>query len=430
MSDIIVYGKGKTGQRLISMLQKLNKNAVMFDDASGFDGEGKFDENSLVLVSPGVPPAAKGLAEAAKNGAKIVGETEFCFPYCRGKCISVTGTNGKTTVCEMTAHILRKSDIGTYLLGNGGVPFSQYVLDVKENDVAVLESSSFQLADCVNFAPYVSVFTSLAPDHLNWHGCFENYRQAKRNNFLHQKNGFAIFNSDDKAVMDASDGCLCRKLFYSYHDSGANCFFADNRVVLRDDNNRISVQANYLQTFARHNRSNALAAILACCCVGVSPERAVAALADFVFPPHRLQRVGEICGVTFVDDSKATNVHATIGALNCFEESLALILGGSDKGEEYDGIFRTIKCNVKAVAAVGQTAEAIRLCGAEYGVRVDVFTDFREATRHCFELLKPTGGVVLMSNACASFDSFHGFEERGDYFVCAVEEIRRENQKN
>ena len=423
MSDIIVYGKGKTGQSLIRMLQKLHQNAILYDDATGFDGKGEFNKKCLVLLSPGVPPSAKGLLLARERGANVVGELEFCFPYCKGKCISVTGTNGKTTTCEMIYHVLQECGKSSRLLGNGGVPISSQVLDVKKDEIVVLESSSFQLLDCENFAPFVSVTTNLAMDHVNYHGSFEQYAKAKQNNFVHQENGYALFNLDDSGAVELSQSARCEKLFYSVGNSEANCYYDGSNVVLQSDG-RTTVPAQYLSQFAKHNLSNALGAVLACACVGVSPVQAVSALRSYRLLPHRLQQVTTICGVIFVDDSKATNVHATVSALSCFSQNLALVLGGSSKGESYDPIFEAAGKNVKLVVAVGETAVDIQTSGKRYGVDVKIFDDFKQATNYCFEQMKDTGGVVLMSNACASFDKFSGYGERGDYFQKAVKEIQ------
>lgn len=430
MSNIVVYGSGKTGQSILKLLQKRHENAVLFEDSTESDKTELFAPNRLVITSPGVPPNADGMKTAKQNGCKIVGELEYCFPLCRGRCISVTGTNGKTTVCEMIFHILKKCHVPTRLLGNGGVPFSSQVLDVMQNETVILESSSFQLKDCEHFSPYVSVLTNIAPDHLNYHKTFDNYITAKRNNFLHQTDGFAVFNLDDELSRRESVHCKCTKLTYSVVDSTANCYLSGNTITVHIGETVKQVDGGEVANFYKHNKSNALAAILACVCVGVDIEKCVSAIADFAFLPHRMQRVGIVENIEFVDDSKATNVHATVNALCCFTQKIALILGGSDKGESYDEIFRQIKKNVVAVAAVGQTAEDIAECGKKFGVQVVVLDDLAKAARYCFEKLIPTGGVVLMSNACASFDRFRSYGERGDYFVKAVKEIQREYQKN
>ena len=423
MSDIIVYGRGKTGQNLATMLQQLGLHAVMYDDVNGFEKNTKFTKDSTVLLSPGVPPHAKGVLLARQSGARLIGEFEFCFPYCKGKIVSVTGTNGKTTTCELIHHVLERCGVVSRLLGNGGVPFCAQVLEVESNEIVVLESSSFQLVDCANFEPFVSVFTNLATDHLNYHGSFDEYANAKKNNFVHQKQGFAIFNMDDNAVVELSSECRCIKLFYSIDNAQANCYYDGSDVILQSDTNRTVIQADFLSQWARHNLSNALGALLASCCLGVLPSHAVQAMESYQLLPHRLQRVATVGGVTFVDDSKATNVAATVSALKCFSDNVAIILGGSDKGESYDAIFTELPPNVKLITASGATAFKMCECGQKYGKDVFQFDDIRQATRYCYETLKPVGGTVLMSNACASFDKFCGYVERGQYFQKVVEEL-------
>lgn len=430
MSDIVVYGSGKTGRSIVKLLEKLHKTSVLYDDLHGFYGDGGFSSSSIVLLSPGVPPNAHGLAEAEKCGACLVAELELCSWLCKGRCISVTGTNGKTTTCEMIYRILTDCGRKSRLLGNGGIPFSEQVLDVDCDETVVLESSSFQLERCRTFSPYVSVLTNLAPDHINWHGSFENYRKAKQNNFIRQIDGYALFNMDDAAAAAMSDDCRCAKLYYSCDNPRANCFIDGSGVTVRGDGREIHIDSLFSQRFVGHDISNALAAILACACVGVSPNDAMQSLKDFVFLSHRLQRMDSIDGVTFIDDSKATNVHATVSALGCFSEPLALIMGGSDKGESFDSIFFRLPSNVLQVAAVGQTANAIKESAARYGIGVKIFDEYDEAIRFCFHRMQPCGGIVLMSNACASFDKFGGFEERGEYFKKIVKEIEIENSKN
>lgn len=186
MTDIIVYGRGKTGLSVCKMLKKLGMRSRFYDDDNGFETGGEFSDRSIVVVSPGVMPNASGILDAKKVGARIIGELEFCLPYLNCRVVSVTGTNGKTTTCEMIHSILR-GRYNSHLLGNGGVPLSSKILDTSIDDIVVLESSSFQLADCNDFNPFISVFTNLARDHINYHGTFGAYREAKLNNFIHQK---------------------------------------------------------------------------------------------------------------------------------------------------------------------------------------------------------------------------------------------------
>lgn len=430
MSDIIMYGNGKTGKSAVKMLERQGIQAKVYVDNGENALDGRFKSDTTVIVSPGVKPTANGIIAAQKAGAYVVGELEYCFGMCKGKCISVTGTNGKTTTCQMIYHILRKYGATSYLLGNGGVPFSEKVLDVRTDDVVVLESSSFQLSYCERFAPFVSVFTNFAPDHLDYHGSIEAYAKAKINNFIHQTSGYAIFNIDDANTAEFSKLCRCHVLTFSLFDKKTNCYCEGNNVVLSVGRGCNTVACERLSTLSKHNRYNTLAACLACYCVGVPFEFSLDALEDYVLLPHRLQKVASIGKVDFVDDSKATNVHATLSALDNYTESIALILGGSDKGEQFDAIFERNKSKLVKVTAVGATADKIADCAEKYGVHTDVFVDIKQAVTACYGFIKETGGTVLMSNACASFDMFGGYEERGDYFQKVVGELYDSEQKN
>lgn len=429
MTDIVIYGRGKTGQSLYKLLQKQGKTPIFFDDTNGFDFPYQFSQNTTVIVSPGVKPTAKGLLLAKNCGAKIVGELEYCFPLCKSPCVSVTGTNGKTTTCQLIYHVLQSCNKSAYLLGNGGVPFARHVLDCSTDDIVVLESSSFQLYHCNNFAPKVSLFTNLAADHLDYHNSMADYSLAKQNNFLHQQNDcFAIFNADDKNVLALSCKSRCNALFYSTTNVNANCYIKDNKVVLNLFGKVQKCFAKPLFQMFEHNRSNCLGAILACAIFGVSVRDCLQAISSFTFPDHRMQVVDSFCNVTFVDDSKGTNVHATVSACKCIQGNLALILGGSQKGYSFDEIFINLSTSVKYVCASGQTATDIANCGKKYGKTVYIFDDLKGCVQSSFDALKNIGGTVLMSNACASFDKFGGYAQRGNYFRQLVGELKIENQ--
>ena len=430
MSDIIIYGKGKTGKSLYELVQKQGKTARFYDDIDGFSTDKGFTSGSVVILSPGVKLSAKGVLEAKRVGAKIVGELEYCFPLCKGKIISVTGTNGKTTTCEMIFHILNSVGVKSRLLGNGGIPFSSQVLDISRDELVVLESSSFQLTNCSDFSPFVSVLTSLACDHLDYHNGFENYIEAKSNNFINQAaDAYAIFNADDDNAMQLSSRCSCRKLLYSLKDTSANAYFNGDSIVIRFDDKETVVKSNFVSKFAKHNASNALAAILLCCVARVNVTDALTALESYTFLPHRLQSVGKLNNIEFVDDSKATNAHATISAVNNYTSPLSLILGGSSKGEPFDCLFERLPSNVVGVVAVGQTANEMAIAGRKYGIEVRVLDSISQAVMYSYELLSLYNeGIVLMSNACASFDKFSGYAERGDCFQKAVRELMREKE--
>ena len=429
MPDVVIYGRGKTGQSLRKLLQKQGKNGIFYDDENGFEHPCEFNADTTVLLSPGVKPNAKGLMLAQKVGVKIVSELEYCFPLCQSPCISVTGTNGKTTTCQLINHILTNTGNSVFLLGNGGVPFSEHVLDCTKLDVVVLESSSFQLANCKVFSPKVSVFTNFAVDHLDYHKSMANYSLAKQNNFVHQcQDNFAIFNADDKNTVALSKKSKSCTLFYSNSNPFSNCYISGQMVYLNIFGRLQKHPSLALSQMYRHNQSNCLAAILACSIFGVSLEGSINAICTYKFPPHRMEVVANFCGVTFVDDSKGTNIHATVNACKSVQGNVALILGGSEKGYQFDEIFACIPEGIKYICASGQTAENIANCGEKYGKVVHVFDSLKECVKGCFEYIKQTGGTILMSNACASFDKFSGYAQRGRYFQQVVEELKIESQ--
>lgn len=425
MSNIVVYGKGKTGISMTKLLESQNEEYIVWDDRDCVDGY-PFDAETKVVVSPGVSPHAEGLKKAVSVGADIVSEIDFCASLCKGRIVSVTGTNGKTTTCNMIYDILSEHGFAR-LLGNGGVPFSAEVADVRHDETVVLECSSFQLGTCKTFAPNVSVFTNLAPDHLDYHGSFVAYAKAKCNVFRRQNSdGYAIFNADDERLRRLSSLAGCRVLYYSLSDVNANCFFDDSNVVCRIDVRKFCYPCGKISRMLAHNKSNVLAAIAACVASGISLKDCVDVLQNFSPLPHRVQTVASYKNVIFVDDSKGTNIHAARSAIACFDCPIALIVGGSDKGENFDDLF-PLPQNVVSVFAVGQTSQNIVRSANKFCCSAVVADGYRQAVCGCYDALqKVGGGVVLMSNACASFDMFDGYADRGNHFAKTVKEFIRE----
>lgn len=423
MNKVVIYGNGKTGKALESLLEKQHISYCLYNDKDGFN-KGESFEKKTVIVSPGVHPQAKGRMKAIKSGCKVVGELEYCWKLCKGKIISVTGTNGKTTTCQMIQQALQSVISDVPLLGNGGIPFCSKVLDIKSNQYVVLESSSFMLQDALTFAPYISVFTNFAEDHLDYHASFANYMRAKCNNFIHQgTDNWAIFNKDDCHLEQLAKLCKCNALFYSCTDKSANCYLENDYICVCFEKTSCRLRLENINRFSQHNISNLLAAILSCAIVGIDLYKAVEALSNFMLLPHRMQLVGQIGNVAFIDDSKATNVHATQSALQCYDCPIALIVGGSDKNAYYDPIFENLPKNVVTIAAYGDTAVSLYQSGKRKGIEIQVLDSLEACTLYCFDCIKGVGGVVLMSNACASFDFFNSYEQRGEYFCRVVKGI-------
>ncbi|MCM1042964.1 MAG: UDP-N-acetylmuramoyl-L-alanine--D-glutamate ligase [Corallococcus sp.] len=426
MSNIVIFGMGKTGNSLKRLLENKH-NLWLFDDNPNKSSL-KFSDIPLeaideVIVSPGVNYRNPIVKEFKKKNIPVIGELQYCFENCNSPCISVTGTNGKTTVTQLINYILNQNGIQGLLLGNGGKPFSEYLSCIKPDNIVVLESSSFQLENFASFSPYISVFTNLHFDHLDYHETYNNYIEAKCNNFTHQtKEQFAIFNLDDANVTELSKRCIANKLFYSV-DKECNCYLKKNTVCIDINGNMQYAESSYLDKLSLFNKSNVLCALLVCSLLGVNLSSALEAVSSFTYDKHRTEFAGKKENVIFVDDSKATNLHATLAAIDSIQGNLALILGGSDKGYSFDILFKNTD-KIKFVAAIGETANNIFSAACKNNFNDIIICDnLHDAVCKCYESIRQDGGTVLLSPACASFDMFSGYAERGELFCKIAEEI-------
>lgn len=427
MSNIVIYGMAKTGKCLQKLLLSQNHNVWMYDDNVSLCPRGisgiPIEQIDKIVLSPGVLPDAPLLQVARNRHIDIVCELQYCFDIMQASAISVTGTNGKTTVTQMIYKILSQSNKRAYLLGNGGVPLSSCVNQLTSDDIAVLESSSFQLMYCTNFTPNVSLITNLACDHINYHGTYDNYIQAKLNNCKFQHaNQYAIFNADDKECCKLSQHTNAHKLYYSLADKNANCYCDGDNLVINTDTYQSIVKSNLQNKLSKVNLSNALGAILVATLYGVSLQQCVDILADFKADAHRMATVTMLNGVQFIDDSKATNVHATVNALSCMDNKTVVILGGSDKGEQYDQLFDNAPYGM---VALGATAQDILACANKHKyTNIRVVQNMQQAVETAYDMLQGKG-YVLLSPACASFDSYRSYSERGEHFEKVVKQFAK-----
>ncbi len=369
------------------------------------DGIGLLERARAVVKSPGVPSEAPVIAAARSAGLPVLGEVELAWRYLANEFIAVTGTNGKTTTAEWIGHIHRTAGLPVAVAGNVGTPLSALVGTVAADATIVCEASSFQLEDAQAFAPEAAVLLNIEPDHLDRHGTFAAYRDAKLRVFAHQGN-------DDVAVapsglgVDDLGGCARRVCFGSAPDSelalrAGQLFWADEPLL----------RAEELPLPGAHNVHNAMAAAAVTLARGVDPDAVREGLRTFAGVEHRLETVGERDGVRWVNDSKATNVASTLVALAAFAGSpVHLILGGQGKGQTFTAL-REPAAGCAQVLLIGSDGERI---GAAIGTGEYVETLDRAvaAARAAARL----GAVVLLSPACASFDQFADFEERGRTF--------------
>jgi UDP-N-acetylmuramoylalanine--D-glutamate ligase len=381
------------------------------------DGLVLLDGVRTVVKSPGVPREAPVISAALGRGVDVVGELELAWRALPNRFIAVTGTNGKTTTVELLGHLYRTAGESVAVAGNVGRPLSSLVGEIDADATVICEASSFQLEDSVAFAPECAVFLNLAPDHLDRHGDLEAYLAAKLRVFANQGNDdVAIFNADDPALAGVDLGGCARRIAFC-HGAGPDCEVAVAEGTIFYDGEPL-LAVSELGLFGEHNVENAMAAAAAALSLGLDRDAVREGLRSFAGVPHRLELVDEVGGVRFVNDSKATNVASATVGLRAFEHGVRAILGGSEKGEDYAPLLDPVRecCSACYLtgASAGRLAEALAAAIAT-GVELHLCEDLEEAVHRAAEAAEP-GEVVLLSPACASFDAFENFEERGERF--------------
>jgi UDP-N-acetylmuramoylalanine--D-glutamate ligase len=389
------------------------------------DGLALLDGARTVVKSPGVPREAAVIAAALERGIEVVGELELAWRAVPNRFVAVTGTNGKTTTVELLGHLYRTAGEPVAVAGNVGTPLSALAGEVDPDATIVCECSSFQLEDSVAFAPECAVFLNLAPDHLDRHPDLDSYLAAKLRIFANQGNDdLAVYNDDDPALAGADLGGCARRVAFC-HGAGPDCEVSFSEGAIFYDGEPL-LAGRELGLFGEHNVANAMAAAAAALSMGLDRDAVRAGLRSFAGVPHRLEQVAEVGGVRFVNDSKATNVASALVGLNAFEGGVHAILGGSEKGEEFAPLAGPIRERCAACYLVGASADRLAAELApvvEAGVELHRCADLEGAVRRAAAAARP-GEVVLLSPACASFDAFANFEQRGECFRRIVEELR------
>jgi UDP-N-acetylmuramoylalanine--D-glutamate ligase len=353
-------------------------------------------------------------------GVPAYGELEVASWFCPCPIVAVTGSNGKTTATTLIAALLSAAGMHAPACGNIGRALADVVDDLHATSVAVVEVSSFQLATIASFRPHVAIILNVSPDHLDWHGSMDAYRQAKHRIAGSQgAEDWLIVNADDEQIHAERIATAAGRLAFSVERDGTAAFVRGDSVYVDLGSGAVPVFAvSQLRLLGRHNLSNATAAALCARLFGVSPQAIAGAVQAFAGVEHRLEVVGRIAGVTYINDSKATNVDATCVALAAVEAPIHLILGGRHKGAPYGPIAQAAGGRLASVVAIGEAADLIAAdLGAVVGVqRAPTLAD---AVHLCFRAAGP-GDVVLLSPACSSFDMFSDFEARGRAFKDAV----------
>jgi len=439
----VVVGAGRSGAALTRFLLDRGVEVVLNDQRTqGLDpaiGElarrgaklalGAHDPALLegadqILVSPGVPLALPALETARGSGVPVMGEIEFASRFLKGRIIGITGTNGKSTTTTLTGVLLREGGVDATACGNLGTPLIEMVAGDAPSRTYVVELSSFQLEGIESFRPAIAVLLNVAPDHQDRYADHAAYRAAKGRIFENQGAGDeAVLNRDDPEAMGFAAHIKPHVSLFSAQASVADGACVESgRIVTRRDGKSLSVlPVDALPLVGVHNLENALASVAVASRCGVTPESMAASIRRFRGLPHRMELVATLGTVRYFNDSKATNVAATLRSLESFPGGIVLILGGKDKGGDFAALLPLIRQKAAALVLMGKARESIhRQLGEPVPTRL--VATMEEAIAAAAGLA-PARGVVLLAPACASFDAYRNFEERGEDFKRRVLEL-------
>ena len=384
------------------------------------------DKQDLLIVSPGLS-LDLDFIKYAQNKIFVWSEIELAFQNCKGTIIAITGTNGKTTTSYLTYEILKNYKSNTKIAGNVGISFSEQVFDIKEDDFVVLETSSFQLETIYKFKPKISAVLNITPDHLDRHKTLERYIKAKERIFKNQtKEDFLILNFDDEHCIKMAEKADANVVWFSVNkiiENGA--YLKNNKIYINYKNiNEEVININDMQILGIHNVQNAMVSILVSLILDVPINIIKKTVQNFKAVEHRIEYVNTINNVDYYNDSKGTNVDASIKAINSMRKPIVLIVGGYDKNANFETFIKSFNKKVKKLIVIGQVTEKIiDECKKQHFSNYIKANSMQQAVELSFKYSND-GDCVLLSPACASWDMFKNFEERGNIFKKYVNNLR------
>jgi len=416
--DVFVSDKGKIAEKYKKVL--LNSD-ILFEE--GNHTESKILEADLVMKSPGIPDKVALVKQLKSQGIPVISEIEFASKYTKGLIVGITGSNGKTTTTMLVNHILKKANLNVGMGGNIGDSFAQQVAE-NNYDIHVLELSSFQLDGIVDFAPHIAIITNISPDHLDRYDYkFENYIHSKFRITENQtENDFLIYDADDKVILEwlKNNNTKASLLPFSIEkELEQGVFLKNDNIIIKYKTEDTLMNISTLALKGKHNLKNAMAASMANSLLKVRKDTIRESLEDFEGAEHRLEFVLKINGVRYINDSKATNVNATFYALDSVKTPTVWIVGGVDKGNDYLDLMPFVREKVKAIICLGLDNQKIM---QTFGNVVDLIVETagaEEAVKVAYKIAEK-GDTVLLSPACASYDLFENYEDRGNKFKEAV----------
>ena len=449
MEKILVIGAARSGLAAAKIAKKFGADVILsdakleselkfdFDELRGLGIElrfGKQTEELLsgvnkIIVSPAVPIKIPVLKAAAQKNIPIISEVEFAYNLARSPICAVTGTNGKTTTVTLLGLLLKEKFSKVGVGGNIGVPLSEVALEVGEGGYLAAEISSYQMEATKNFKPHISAILNVTPDHLKRHGSMEVYQAMKERIFAQQTaEDFLILNYDDVRTRDMIDRAACKVVYFSRQRKLAEGAFVknDSLVIKFNGATHELCTIDELGIKGGHNVENALAASMIAFLAGVEAEKISSVLKTFQGVEHRIEFVREIGGVKYFNDSKATNTDSAIKALETFAGHIVLIAGGDDKGTDLTEFLNLVNERVDCLILVGDAAARFKTCALEKNFSAEKILEAGYSMERAVELAKEISRppqVVLLSPACASFDMYSDFEERGRDFKRIVREL-------
>jgi UDP-N-acetylmuramoylalanine--D-glutamate ligase len=421
----VTVSDSRPGERLASEIQELKKLGARWE--TGAHTDQVLAQADWIVVSPGVPLNLPVLQRARQAGQEIISEIELASRYLQGNILAITGTNGKTTTTALVGEILKTAGFPVQVGGNIGTALVSLVDSSTPETWNVVEVSSFQLEAVSSFRPHIAVLLNITPDHLDRYESVEAYADAKYKLFQSQtESDFAVLNQEDRRLQELGSQLRSQLFWFSAsRQVPSGTYFDGNRLVLRAAHGTESVLLwHEIPLKGQHNIENVAAAITAAHLSGAAIVKIAEGVRNFKAVEHRLELVAEVRGVSFYNDSKATNVDAAIKALEAFDSGVILILGGRDKGGDFRVLAPLIRQRTKALVLLGEASGKIRdqLTGEASILQAD---SMEHAVRLAFERSE-SGDTVLLAPACASFDMFQNYEHRGTEFKAAVKRLKDE----
>jgi UDP-N-acetylmuramoylalanine--D-glutamate ligase len=419
--EVFVSDKGEISKKYIKVL--LN-NGIEFEEKK--HTERIILNATLVVKSPGIPDTVPLVLKLKQNGVPVISEIEFASKYTEATIVGITGSNGKTTTTLLLHHILKCANLNVGVAGNIGDSFAQQVAE-ETHDSYVLELSSFQLDGIANFNSHIAILTNITPDHLDrYEYDFEKYIASKFKITKNQKEtDYLIYDADDEAIRNWLKKNKTRAKLVPFSlekELEYGAFLKNKTITININKETLKMPISTLTLKGKHNVKNAMAATMAAQLLKVRKEAIKESLESFEGAEHRLENVAKIYGVEYINDSKATNVNATFYALECMDKQTVWIVGGVDKGNDYNDLLPLVREKVKAIVCLGLDNEKIKNM---FGNVVDIIVETagaEEAVKVAHKLSEK-GDAVLLSPACASFDLFENYEDRGRQFKAAVRSL-------